>query len=132
MSGIEIAGLALGAIPVLLEAINSYQDVYDKIQTFKKATKQLHIIDAQIRVCRLNFLNECCLILDLVLHDREVSKAMVKDISHVSWHNATTQQRMDELLKDHVDACAAIVSDTYATIQRLRSRLMKFQIPSVR
>ncbi|KAF2122843.1 hypothetical protein BDV96DRAFT_593328 [Lophiotrema nucula] len=130
MSGIEIAGLALGAIPVLLETIKSYQDVYDKIQTFKKATKQFQIIDAQLQVCRLNFRNECCLILDLVLHDREVSNAMVKDASHVSWHSTTTQQRLDDLLRDHADACATIVSDTYASIQRLRARLLKFQISS--
>lgn len=46
MSGIEAAGLALGAVPVILEVIKAYRDTYDNIQVFKQATKELQIVDA--------------------------------------------------------------------------------------
>jgi hypothetical protein len=131
MSGIEVAGLALGAIPVLLEAIKTYRDAQDKIQTFKQSTKQLQIVDAQFRVCRLNFLNECRLLLDLILSNQELSKEMIRDVNHPLWEDKHVRLQFEDILKEHVDACATIVLNTHSVVQELDTRLSKFQVSPV-
>ncbi|KAH7092466.1 hypothetical protein FB567DRAFT_588743 [Paraphoma chrysanthemicola] len=128
MSGIEIAGLALGAIPVILEAIQGYRNTYDRIQEFKQATKQLQILDAQFRVCRLNFLSECRLLLHLVLSDPQLSQEMITDTRHSLWQDVTVETQLSALLRGDLKACATIVADTTATIRSFDRRLTKLQI----
>jgi hypothetical protein len=131
MSGIEVAGLALGTIPVILEAIKGYRETYEHIQNFKHAARQLQVVDAQFRVCRLNFLSECRLLLDLVVSDPRLSQEMVVDPQHRMWYDATIAEQMVSLLQENVNACATIIADTTATISALDSRLVKLQIPAV-
>jgi hypothetical protein len=131
MSGIEVAGLALGAVPVILEAIKGYRDTYEHIQNFKHATRQLQIVDAQFQVCRLNFLSECRLLLGLVVSDPQLSQEMVVDTQHKMWHDTSIAEQMVSLLQENVNACAIIIADTTATISALDARLIKLQIPSV-
>jgi hypothetical protein len=119
------------AIPVILEAIKGYRETYEHIQNFKHATKQLQIVDAQFRVCRLNFLSECRLLLDLVVGDPQLSQEMVVNTKHRMWHDASIAEQMVTLLQENIDACATIISDTTATISALDSRLAKLQIPPV-
>jgi hypothetical protein len=90
----EVAGLALGAIPVILEAIKGYRETYEHIQNFKHATRQLQVVDAQFRVCRLNFLSECRLLLDLVVSDPQLSQEMVVDTQHRMWYDDTIAEHM--------------------------------------
>lgn len=131
MSGVEVAGLVLGAFPVLLEAIKSYREAHDKIQTFKHSIKQLQIVDAQFRVCKLNFLNECRLLLNLVLPDEAVSKEMIQNVNHQLWRDDQLRLQLEDLLEEHVEACATIVADTHSIIKELNTRLSKFQISPV-
>jgi hypothetical protein len=131
MSGIEIAGLALGAIPVILEAIRGYRKTYDHIQDFKHATAKLQVIDAQFRVCRLNFLSECRLLLNLVLFDPQLSKEMMADTQHILWQDDTVEQQLANLMKGEISACTTIIADTTATIQTFDTRLSKLHTPPV-
>ncbi|KAH7066347.1 hypothetical protein BKA63DRAFT_557856 [Paraphoma chrysanthemicola] len=130
MSGIEIAGLVLGAVPVMLEAIKGYRNTYDRIQEFKQATKQLQFLDAQFRVCRLNFLSECRLLLHLVLSDPQLSQEMITDEHHILWQDKTVEGQLSALLRDDLKACAVIVADTTATIKSFDRKLTKLQIPT--
>ncbi|KAH8716761.1 hypothetical protein GQ44DRAFT_810836 [Phaeosphaeriaceae sp. PMI808] len=125
MAGIEAAGLALGAIQVILEAIRGYRRTYDHIQNFKHAEKQLSIIDAQFCVCRLNFLTECRLLLDLVLSDPTLSQEMVTNTQHHRWQDDTIEQQLTSLLQNNVSACTTIVADTMTTMHAFDTRLSK-------
>jgi hypothetical protein len=132
MSGIEVAGLALGAIPVILEAIKGYRDTYDRIQDFRQALKQLVVVDATFRVCRLNFLSECRLLLNLVLSDPQLTQEMMANTEHHMWREQSLEQQLAHLLRDNAGACAIIVADTTATIREFDARLSKFHTSSVR
>jgi hypothetical protein len=126
MSGIEV-----GAIPVLLEAIKGYRDTYDHIQDFKHATPRFQIIDAQFRVCRINFLSECRLLLNLVLSDHQLSQEMIGNTQHDLWQDVAVERQLSDLLHDDISACATIVKDTSITIQAFDTRLSKLQVPPV-
>jgi hypothetical protein len=115
----------------MLEAIKGYRETYERIQNFKHATRQLQIVDAQFRVCRLNFLSECRLLLDLVVSDPQLSQEMVVNTKHQMWHDASIAEQIDTLLQENINACATIISDTTATISALDSRLTKLRIPPV-
>jgi len=131
MSGIEIAGLALGAIPVILEAIKGYRNTYEHIRDFKNAAKQMHVIDAQFRVCKLNFLSECRMLLSLVLSDSRLSQEMIADTKHSLWQDTTVEEQLASLLQDNINACTIIVADTAVTIQAFDARLSTLQASRV-
>jgi hypothetical protein len=131
MPVIEIAGLALGAIPVLLEAIKAYRSTYNHMQDFKHATKQLQIVDAQFHVCSLNFLSECRQLLDLVLSNPQLSKEMMTDTQHSLWQDQTVEDQLASLLQGNAKACATIVADTITTIHAFNTRLSKLNVSPV-
>lgn len=131
MSGVEVAGLVLGAFPVFLEAIKAYRDAHDKIQTFKSSIRQLQLVDAQFRVCQLNFFNECRLLLNLILSNELVSKEMIQNTNHKMWRDYGLRVQFHDVLKDHVEACATIVADTHSKVKEFEARLLKFQISPV-
>lgn len=131
MSGIEVAGLAIGAIPVILEAIKLYGETQGHIHDFKHASKHIRLVDAQFRVCRLNFLSECRLLLELVLFDPHLSQQMVHDPQHGMWQERDIEHQLADLLRENADACTVIVSDTTATLQNFATRLGRLQIPTV-
>lgn len=126
MSGIEIAGLALGAIPVILEAIKGYQSVHTHIQDFKQAHKHLKIVNAQFQVCKLNFTSECRLLLELVISPG-LSQALIADTQHALWGDEELKKQLAAQLRDSAEACVTIVTDTTKTIKEFDDRLSKFE-----
>jgi hypothetical protein len=131
MAGVDAAGLVLGAIPILVGTIKAYREAHDKFQTFKQSTKQLHMVDAHFRVCRLIFLNECRFLFDIILSDQALSKQMVEGADCQLWRDNRVRLQLEDVLKDHVDACTAIVADSHLIIQQLNTRLFKLQISPV-
>jgi hypothetical protein len=130
MSGIEIAGLALGAVPLILAAIKGYGEVCEKIQTFKHTESQLRLLDARFRVCKVNFQSECEALLNLVLSDPQLSKKMLANPDHDSWQDENTEERLTNLLEENLDVCITIIADTHAVILEFLARLSKLQTPS--
>jgi hypothetical protein len=131
MSDIEVDGQTLGVVPLLLKAISCYRETYEHFQASRKAARQLQIADAQFRVCRLNFLSECRLLLDIVVSDPHLSQEMVSNTQHSMWQHAYIAELMVRRLQDNAYTCATIIADATATVSGLDSRLIKLQILAV-
>lgn len=81
MSGVEIAGLFFGVLPVVIEAVKHYRAVCQTFHTFRHYSREAKKIQKRLRVCQQVFMNECRLLLQLVVDDKTTS-AMLNDEEH--------------------------------------------------
>lgn len=79
MSGLEVAGLALAAFPLLISALGHYQDLAVKAKIFwkirKEHTKWMH----ELRICKLAFERNLQFLLLPLVADGDVIDKLLGD-----------------------------------------------------
>jgi hypothetical protein len=127
MSGVEVAGLFLGVLPVVIEAVKAYHTTYKKIQNFRHYSREVERIQKQFRVRQRMFLNECHLLLQLVVDD-DVTKAMLGDFEHSLWRDKDLNNQLNNYLSDSYQSCKDIVEDTQIILEDVGEELRCFDI----
>ena len=72
MSGIEIAGLVFGVLPILVESVKAYSTVTDGLHTFRHYSREVKSVALQLKVHNGIFLNHCRLLLRLVEDEKDI------------------------------------------------------------
>lgn len=126
MSGLEVAGLAVGVVlPVVVEAIKAYSSTRKKIKTYRGYSGELHRLYRRLDVQRQNFLNECQLILREVVDDPE---DMVDNVNHYAWRDRQLDQRLEERLLKNCESCVWIVENIQERLASIDEELGCFDI----
>ncbi|KAG8527362.1 uncharacterized protein KY384_007514 [Bacidia gigantensis] len=81
MSGAEVVGLALGALPLIIKAIGQYEIIMDPIITYRKYSTALQTFMTELNVQRDIFHNECIWLISRFV-DGHALQDMLKDPSH--------------------------------------------------
>ncbi|KAF1949882.1 hypothetical protein CC80DRAFT_529157 [Byssothecium circinans] len=100
MSGIEIAGLVFGVVPVVVEILKSYSTAKRRLATFSQHAEVACDIQLRFQVAAANFNNDCRLLLQATIaHPSEVSE-MMDDPTHKSWQEQgkDIEQRLRSLM----------------------------------
>ena len=127
MSGVEAAGLFLGVLPVVIEAVKAYHTTCEKIQIFRHYSREVERIRKQFRVRQRMFLNECHLLLQLVVDD-DVTKAMLGDFEHSLWRDKDLNNQLNNYLSDSYQSCKDIVEDTQTILEDVGEELRCFDV----
>lgn len=99
MSGIEVAGLVFGVIPIIIEILKSYRTTRDRLNAFRKHSQIVNEVQLRYRVAATNFNNDCQLLLKAVVDDaREISK-MMGDPQHSGWRDPQLEARFRAFLE---------------------------------
>ena len=122
MSGAEVAGLFLGVLPVVIEAVKAYHTTCEKIQIFRHYSREVERIQKQFHVRQRMFLNECHLLLQLVVDD-DVTKAMLGDFEHSLWRDKDLNNQLNNYLSDSYQSCKDIVEDTQTILEDVGEEL---------
>lgn len=125
MSGIEIAGLAFGVLPILVELVKSYSTVADGLHTFRHYSREVKAISLQLNVQNGIFLNHCRLLLRLV-EDDKAAEDMLEDKSDRRWTSKELNDKLSTVLKESFDLCRDIVEGTKDVVDEMRVELEKF------
>ena len=125
MSGVEVAGLFLGVLPIVIEAVKAYHTTCEKIQNFRHYSREVERIRKQFRVRQRMFLNECHLLLQLVVDD-DVTKAMLGDFEHSLWRDKDLNNQLNNYLSDSYQSCKDLVEDTQTILEDVREELRCF------
>ena len=99
MSGIEIAGLVLGSIPLILEAFDRSERTFDAFRTYRKYPKEIEKLNSRIGAQKTVFRNNCNTFLTILTDDRRRIHEMV----HEPTSNAWNEQGLGALLKFRLD-----------------------------
>ncbi|EAT77221.1 hypothetical protein HBI56_179850 [Parastagonospora nodorum] len=98
MSGIEVASLVLGIVPVVVEVLKSYRSARDRFNTFRHYSDVVDGVRLSYATAAASFKNDCQLLLQCVLQDaREISQ-MVEDPRHGAWHTPELEGRFRNYL----------------------------------
>ena len=125
MSGAEVVGLFLGVLPVVIEAVKAYHTTCEKIQIFRHYSREVERIQKQFCVRQRMFLNECHLLLQLVVDD-DVTKAMLGDFEHSSWRDKDLDNQLNNYLSDSYQSCKDIMEDTQTILEDVGEELRCF------
>jgi hypothetical protein len=130
MSGIEVAGLAVGIIPIFVEILKSYSAAKRRLQTFTHYTQVAYDVQLRYGVAEANFGNECQLLLKAVVTDALELSLMVDDPHHSGWRNVSLEPRFRKFLKRDHQLCEEIVikirdilRDTQAKLSTLNEQV---------
>lgn len=127
MSGVEVVGLFLGVLPVVIEAVKAYHTTCEKIQIFRHYSREVERILKQFRVRQRMFLNECHLLLQLVVDD-DGTKAMLGDFEHSLWRDKDLNNQLNNYLSDSYKSCKDIMEDTQTILEDVGEELRCFDV----
>jgi len=129
MTGVEIAGLVLGVLPVLFATVGAYSKVHDSLHTFKHWSDEVLIVSKQLEVQKRLFFNECRLLLREAV-DEEAAKNMVDNRNEYlqRWMSTELDQELQLVLKENFDLCRDIIEATKDVVERMEEEMKKFVV----
>ncbi|OCL00859.1 uncharacterized protein K441DRAFT_599828 [Cenococcum geophilum 1.58] len=93
MSGIEIAGLVLGAIPLVISALEHYEDLIDPAKVFVKFQGELGRAIRELRNQHTLFEQSMEVLLQPITTDRELSE-MIDNTNSELWQDPAIEQEL--------------------------------------
>lgn len=127
MSGVEVAGLVFGVLPIFIETIKAYSKVSDGLHTFRNYSKEVKSISRQFEVQYCIFLNHCRLLLRLVEDEKDV-EVMLEDRTDRRWTSKELNDKLTEALKDSFELCRNVIEETKGTIEEVETLLSEFDV----
>ena len=127
MSGIEIAGLAVGVLPLLVELVKSYSAMLRRAHTFRHHGKAVKSLSIQLDTQNGLFMNEIRLLL-LCVGDEAVVESMLADAGDQRWTSHEMGQRLHQVLGDNFIICRNIIEEIGEMIADLRKDLEQFDV----
>jgi hypothetical protein len=123
MSGLEIAGLVIGVVPIIVEILKSYSATRERLKTFARHGQVVYDIQLRFRVAATNFRNDCQLLLKAVVEDARELSEMVEDPQHSGWRDASLELRFSAFLERDHQVCEEIVVRIRDVLRQTQSRL---------
>lgn len=98
MSGIEIAGLVFGVVPIVVEILKSYRTTKERLSTFRRYGEVIQDVQLRYSVAAASFTNDCQLLLKGVVDDARELPEMLKDPQHSAWQDPQLEVRFRSFL----------------------------------
>lgn len=122
MSGFEIAGLVLGAIPLVIGAFQVYSDTFNKVDKWKRYAREVGRISRSLRLEQARLESICEKLLSGLVPVTDI-EAMMKDPRGPLWKAKGLHDKMAiRLWKSGNDIMAAI-EDINRAIDEIKVKL---------
>ena len=116
--GLEVAGLALPILPVLVSALQNYNNCSSPFIRYKKFAKVARDYYGGIEVQRIIFRNQCCVMLGKFV-DHEEASTMLKLPTMETWKNEQLDEQLARQLDESLEACVTIVESIDRRLQEI-------------
>jgi hypothetical protein len=129
MSGIEIAGLVFGVVPVVVEILKAYSTARSRLTTFSRHAEVAHDIQLRFQVAAANFSNDCRLLLQATTARPSEVSEMMEDPTHKNWdeQGKDIEQRLRGLMQQDYELCQNIVTRLRDILRETRNSLTKLE-----
>jgi hypothetical protein len=129
MSGIEIAGLVFGVVPLVVEILKRYSTAKSRLTSFARHAEVESEIQLGFHVAAANFNNCCRLLLQAVItHPAEVSD-MMEHPTDKRWQEQSSdiEQRLQSLMEGDYDLCQNIITRIRDILRETHESLAKLE-----
>ena len=120
MSGIEIAGLALGLLPVLSLAVKGYGKYFGRpLSRYRKLSKELDHFLIKLDNQQAFFLIQCEELLSAAVGTHEAQLMLSNDM-HQFWSSEEVGQQIASLLGEHWEPCVNTIRQIEEIVRKIR------------
>lgn len=125
MSGFEIAGLAFGVVPILIEAITAYQTARDKLHTFSTYSSAVRRIHLRIKTQEHLFHLTCRRLLKPLVSGPELL-GMLRDTNHSRWQDQEFHHKWGRYLGEDYEICSENLKAITEMLREIDTELSKY------
>ena len=123
MSGIEVAGLLLGAFPLLLSALEHYRQSAEVLEDWWQIKKEYKKCKNEIKVQELAFEHNLeRFLLPLVVDDGEIA-ALMAEPGGMEWKDPALEDKLKSRLPKSYDLFVDTIHDIQSTVDGLKDEL---------
>lgn len=123
MSGIEIAGLLLGAFPLLISALEHYRQSAEVLEDWWQIKKEYKKCKNEIKLQELAFGNNLeRLLLPLLVDDDEIA-ALIAEPGGMKWKDVALEDKLKSLLPKSYELFLDTIYDIRSTVDDLGEEL---------
>lgn len=122
MSGIELVGLVLGALPILMKSIEAYSETLSTAQRILSPRRELRRIRSRVNVALQVFRNTAQLLLLRIVEAKAASQ-LLKDPGSQWWHDVKFDQKLKSILGDSYPAWLEVMEDINSAVEDIKIRL---------
>lgn len=124
--GMEVAGVVLGVVPIVVEAIKAWRIIHHKLRVFRYYAREIKRIYDKLRVQSCIFDNEIEALLTASGLRAGVVQEMIADPGHQGWANPSNIDRITtQLGKDH-DVYLDLLQSISSSLAKVQSELTSF------
>lgn len=122
MSGLEIAGVVLGSIPLAIAALEHYMDGIRAIKHWQNYARELKSLKRNLNTERVKFQNVCETLLVGIVPSSKI-EAMIDDPFGAQWHEGEMSRKLRVRLWRSFKLFEETVQDMEEAIKELMKRL---------
>lgn len=122
MSGVEVAGIVLGVIPVIVTALQNYAAGVSTIKTLRKYERELGSLIRQLKV-QTEILRNTCEELLNGIDPASIVDTMLDNPGGTAWEDSEIDQQLKARLQGAYDPYMATLEDMKEAVEEIRSRL---------
>ncbi|KAJ4363334.1 hypothetical protein N0V95_001107 [Ascochyta clinopodiicola] len=123
MSGIEIAGLVLGCLPLLIQGIESYNEGLDPIKSFMRWDKELPQCIRKLRNQHVHYSQTIRILLEPITADVELAEMMTDPGSSQLWKDKDMATKLQDRLQESYHAYQGTIGDIERITKQIASKL---------
>lgn len=123
MSGIELAGLVLGVLPLLIQGIESYNQGLDPIKSFMRWERELPHFIRKLRNQHVHYSQTIGILLAPITDEGELAEMMTDPGLSRMWRDEAMAVRLRERLQDSYDAYQSTMLDIERITKKIASKL---------
>ena len=123
MSGIEVAGLVLGAFPLALSALGKYRETAETLAIFWKIRREYKAWTQNLNICKLVFeQNIEEFLLPLIVDDEELDE-LIKQPGGEKWRDPELEGRLRQRLPKSYDLYLEIIDRIHDVMKDITREL---------
>ncbi|RMJ05137.1 hypothetical protein CDV36_014191 [Fusarium kuroshium] len=123
MSGIEVAGLVLGAFPIILNCLDYYQKGFKPLEEWWNF--RLHFIEFidDVRHEMMKYNQNLICLLDPIIADNDRLLSLVNNPNDPFWQDKTFEVHLKERLSNQTDRVFSILQNMHSLMEKLNKLL---------
>ncbi|KAF3042184.1 hypothetical protein E8E12_008863 [Didymella heteroderae] len=123
MSGVEIAGLVLGVLPLLIQGIESYNEGLDPIKSFMRWDKELPQCIRKLRNQHVHYAQTMRILLEPITAEVELAEMMTDPGSSRLWRDKQMAAKLQDRLQESYHAYQGTIADIERIAKQIASKL---------
>ena len=126
MSGVEVAGLIFGVLPIIAMTAKAYRSTHAKFHAYRRYSTEIRHFERSLRSRKNVFQNHLKLLLLMALDKEEAEQILSEDKEKPAselWLNDQINKEMNKLLGDNWSHLKEIIEDIKSILHSLESLL---------